>query len=82
MKRFRLSTLMTMIVIAALCICLAVQHQRAAQREAALQARLAVSWPVYVKQQKMQKLMQEAALWDRKLVETIARREAGNVQAE
>ena len=82
MKRFRLSSLMTTIVIAALCICLAVQHQRAARREAALQARLAVSWPVYVKQQKMQKLMQEAALWDRKLIETIARKEAENVQAK
>ncbi len=82
MKRFRFSTLMTMIEIAALCICLAVQHQRAARSEAALQARLAVSWPVYVKQQKMQKLMQEAALWDRKLIETIARKEAENVQAK
>ena len=35
MRRFRLKTLMTMIVIAALCICLAVQHERAARREAA-----------------------------------------------
>jgi hypothetical protein len=40
MKRFRLSTLMLLIVIAALVVALAVQHQRAARREAELQTRL------------------------------------------
>jgi hypothetical protein len=41
MKRFRLSTLMLLIVIAALSIALVVQQQRAARREAELEARLA-----------------------------------------
>jgi hypothetical protein len=40
MKRFRLSTLMLLIVIAALSIALVVQHRRAARREAELQARI------------------------------------------
>jgi hypothetical protein len=40
MKRFRLSTLMLLIVIAALGIALVMQHRRAARREAELQARL------------------------------------------
>ena len=41
MKRFRLGTLMLLIVIAALGIGLVVQQRRAARREAELQARLA-----------------------------------------
>jgi hypothetical protein len=41
MKRFRLSTLMLLIVIVALGTALMVQHHRAARREAELQARLA-----------------------------------------
>ncbi|HEV3338944.1 MAG TPA: hypothetical protein VG125_01265 [Pirellulales bacterium] len=41
MKRFRLSTLMLLVVIAALGIGLVVEHQRAARREAELQAQLA-----------------------------------------
>jgi hypothetical protein len=40
MKRFRLSTLMLLVVIAALVVALAVQQRRAARREAELQARL------------------------------------------
>jgi hypothetical protein len=40
MKRFRLSTLMLLIAIIALCGGLAVQHQRALRREAELRARL------------------------------------------
>jgi hypothetical protein len=36
MRRFRLSTLMLLIVIAALSIALVVQHHRAARREAEL----------------------------------------------
>ena len=51
MKRFRLSTLMLVIAIAGLCVGVVVQHERASRREAALQARLALSWPVYLKQQ-------------------------------
>ena len=42
MKRFRLSTLMLVIVIAALCITVVVQHNRAAQREAELRAALEI----------------------------------------
>jgi hypothetical protein len=38
MKRFRLSTLMLLVVIAALGIALVVQQRRAARREAELQA--------------------------------------------
>jgi hypothetical protein len=40
MKRFRLSTLMLLIVIAALVVALLVQHDRASRREAELQAQL------------------------------------------
>jgi hypothetical protein len=40
MKRFRLSTLMLLVVIAALSIAFVVQGRRAARREAELQARL------------------------------------------
>jgi hypothetical protein len=36
MKRFRLSTLMLLIVIAALCIALVVQHRRVAELETRL----------------------------------------------
>jgi hypothetical protein len=43
MKRFRLSTLMLLIVIVALSVALAVYHRRAAGREAELQAQLAES---------------------------------------
>jgi hypothetical protein len=58
MRRFRLSTLMLLVVIAALCVALvgqqqraARQHDRAVRREAELQARLAQSWPLFLKQQ-------------------------------
>ncbi len=52
MKRYRLSTLMLLIVIAALSIALVVQYRRYARREAELRARLAQAWPAFVKQQK------------------------------
>ncbi len=42
---------MLLIVIAALCAGLVVQRNRASRREAALQARLALSWPVYLQHQ-------------------------------
>jgi hypothetical protein len=51
MKRFRLSTLMLLIVIAALGITLVVQHRRAIRTEAELRARLSQSWPLFLKQQ-------------------------------
>ena len=41
MKRFRLSTLMLLIVIAALVVALVVQHRRAGRREAELQGNVA-----------------------------------------
>jgi hypothetical protein len=41
MKRYRLSTLMLLIVIAALSIALVVQHRRAARREGEIETRLA-----------------------------------------
>lgn len=53
MKRFRLSTLMLVIVIAALSVALVVRERRAARHEAELQARLAQSWPLFVQQQKL-----------------------------
>lgn len=40
MKRFRLSTIMLLVIIAALGLALVVQQDRASPREAALQARL------------------------------------------
>jgi hypothetical protein len=59
MRRFRLSTLLILIVIVALIIALVVREQRAARREAKLQAeiadlqsRLAQSWPVVLPPQR------------------------------
>jgi hypothetical protein len=43
MKRFRLSTLMLLIVIAALCTALVVQQYRASRRTVELEARLAMA---------------------------------------
>ena len=45
MLRYRLSTLMLLVVIAALSITLAVQHQRAVRREAELTGKLAAMRP-------------------------------------
>jgi hypothetical protein len=47
MRRFRLSTLMLLIVIAALGTGLVVQHQRAARREAELEKELKLYLPKY-----------------------------------
>ncbi len=41
MKRFRLGTLMLLVIIAALATALTVQQHRAARREAAMQAEIA-----------------------------------------
>ncbi len=51
MKRFRLSTLMLLVVIGALVIALVVQHRR----EAELRARLAQSWPLFLDKQGTEK---------------------------
>jgi hypothetical protein len=48
MKRIRLGTLMLLVVIAGLCLTLVM----AARREADLKARLAKSWPLFLKQQR------------------------------
>ena len=61
MKRVRLSTLMLLIVIAALGVALVVQQRRAARREADLQARLAQSWPVYLTHQREEALLRRLA---------------------
>ncbi len=57
MRRFRLSTLMLLIVIAALVVAIGVQRRR----EAELQARLAQSWPVYLKQKREEALLRRLA---------------------
>jgi hypothetical protein len=49
MRRFRLSTLMLLIVIAALCVALVVQERRAARREAELQARLGFPPQIFIR---------------------------------
>jgi hypothetical protein len=67
MKRFRLSTLMLLILIGGLCMALGVQNHRAARREAELQARLALSWPVYVQQLKQKELLNEQSAHLRRL---------------
>ena len=62
MRRFRLSTLMLLIVIAAQGVALVMQRRR----EAELQARLAQSWPLYLKQQREDALLRqmiEARQW-------------------
>ena len=48
-------------MIAALGVALVVQQRRAARREADLQARLAQSWPVYLKQQREEALLRRLA---------------------
>jgi hypothetical protein len=60
MKRLRLSTLMLLIVIAALSTALVVQHIRASRREAESQSRLAQSWPLFVQKKLVDKNYQEA----------------------
>jgi hypothetical protein len=81
MRRFRLSTLMLLVVIAALCVGLVVEQRRAARREAELQARLAQSWPVFLKskQQADIKAMIEARHY-RYRAELAKRGEADDLQ--
>jgi hypothetical protein len=52
MKRFRLSTLVLLIVIAALGMDLLIQFNRAFRRDAELRARLAQPGPLFLKQQR------------------------------
>jgi hypothetical protein len=67
MKRFRLSTLLLLVVIAALSLALVVQERRAARREAELQFRLVITehirvYPVVYQTQPMEIQMDEASL--------------------
>ena len=71
MRRFRLSTLLLLIVIASLSIALAVQQRRGSRREAELQGRLALSWPVYQKQQQRNAQMKLDMDYTKKLVRRI-----------
>jgi hypothetical protein len=77
MKRFRLSTLMLLVVIAALGIALVVQYRRYARREAELQVRLTQAWPVFLKQQKetaeIRRLQEELLAKMKEAVEINAR---------
>jgi hypothetical protein len=68
MRRFRLSTLMLLVVIAALGVALVMQRRQ----EANLQARLAQSWPVYLKQQREEALLRRL----------VAKRSPGGTQQQ
>jgi hypothetical protein len=81
MKRFRLSTLMLLIVIAGLCTALAVQHDRAARRQASLQADLALSWPIYLKKQKLDEQLMQQMEYDRRLQSIYAAGERSDAEA-
>jgi competence protein ComGF len=83
MKRFRLSTLLLLIVIAALSIALVVQHVQTSRREAELQARLAQSWPLFLKQQREEGLLRQTIeAMQRKHREELAKRSPGEVQQQ
>jgi peptidoglycan hydrolase CwlO-like protein len=69
MKRLRLSTVMLLVVIASLVMALVVQHNRAARREAELQARLAQSWPLLVEKKQRDAQVE----WLIKHVEDVSR---------
>ena len=79
MKRFRLSTLMLLIVIAALGVALVLSQMRAARREAQLKARLVEAWPrvreEQLEREKLQALLEKMRT---KYLEDLAiRTEAG-----
>jgi hypothetical protein len=79
MRRFRLSTLMLLIVIAALGVALVMQHRR----EAELQARLAQSWPLYLKQQREAALLRQMVVgMQRKYREELAKRSLKEAQQQ
>ena len=84
MKRFRLSTLMLLIVIAALSIALVVQERRAARREAKLQselaklqARLALSWPGVLSVQNQNAIMRMQTDPENDLIRRLNRQLSG-----
>ena len=67
MKRFRLSTLLLLVVIAALSLALVIQERRAARREAELQFRLLIVehmrfQPEFQGVQQMEIQLEEASL--------------------
>jgi hypothetical protein len=79
MKRIRLSTLMLLIVIAALVVALLMQRRR----EAELQARLAQSWPLYLKQQRREALLRQLVeAKQRKYREELAKRSPEEAQQQ
>src|ERR1700753_2404380 len=83
MRRFRLSTLMLVVVIAALSIALVVQHVRSSRHEAELQARLAQSWPLFLKQQREDTLiLQITEAKQRKYREELAKRNLQEAQQQ
>jgi hypothetical protein len=51
MKRIRLSTVLLLIVVVALCTALVVRERQVAREEAELKARLALSWPLFLDRQ-------------------------------
>jgi hypothetical protein len=77
MRRFRLSTLMLLIVVAAQGVALVMQRRR----EAELQARLAQSWPLYLKQQREDALLRQMIkAKQRKYREELAKRSLKEAQ--
>jgi hypothetical protein len=79
MKRIRLSTLMFLIVIAALGVALVMQRRR----EAELQARLAQSWPLYLKQRREEALLRQLVeAMQRKHREELAKRSPEEAQKQ
>jgi len=62
---------MLLIVIAALCIGLAVRERRAARTEAELHARLAQSWPLFLKQQQELEQQKQMELYFKTLMRGV-----------
>jgi hypothetical protein len=84
MRRFRLSTLMLLIVIAALSIALVVRERRAARREAELRAEIAnlrfrpvSSLPAFLSQQKREAVMRLRKDHETDLIRQVNRQLSG-----
>jgi hypothetical protein len=71
MRRFRLSTLLLLVVIAALSLALAVQERQAARREAELQFRLIIMEDMRV-QPEFQGIQQMEIQMDRSSLQALA----------
>jgi hypothetical protein len=71
MKRFRLSTLLLLVVIAALSLALVMQERRAARREAELQFRLVIMEHLRV-QMEFQGIQQMEIQMDRASLQALA----------